>query len=463
MLNYLGITDYNAIPDPNNTYIDHIDCWGKFLAPDKVLIRSVPTTHSQYDEIEATAAFFASHNCAWGYPYKVYRVYTPQNQPYTNSMILNNKVFVPVMNNTNDAAALQSYRTALPGYEVIGVTGAGSTPWESTDALHCRAHEIADKEMLNITHNPYYGLAGTGYDGNLNVNILALSNTPLYADSTFVSYKVNQGEWQRISLTHLGGTAYNALFPNTFTPGDTIRYFIHTADQSGRSLNHPYTAGLDPHKFWRAGDTAAPVIEHTPLASITQDMLPLTISAAVTDNNIIESVILTYRVDANEPQTVEMTTVYDLFYAALINPVLPETGGHLYYRITATDIAGNTATAPAEGWFDVITMPTANDDNAIQITPAGITLVSPNPFSRNTHNSISIQFNAKANEQVGFEIYNLKGQTVKSFAATVKSAGQHAVAWNALDNNGNQVSSGVYFIRMKSSGSSNLKKILVLE
>jgi hypothetical protein len=35
------------------------------------------------------------------------------------------------MNSTNDAAALQVYRTAMPGYEVIGITGASNTPWES--------------------------------------------------------------------------------------------------------------------------------------------------------------------------------------------------------------------------------------------------------------------------------------------------------------------------------------------
>ena len=121
MSSYLGIESYHVLEDPNNTYIDHIDCWGKFLAPDKVLIRSVPTTHAQYSAIEATAAYFATRSCAWGYPYKVYRVYTPGNQPYTNSLILNKRVFVPIMNNVNDAAALQVYRNAMPGYEVLEI------------------------------------------------------------------------------------------------------------------------------------------------------------------------------------------------------------------------------------------------------------------------------------------------------------------------------------------------------
>jgi len=130
MGSYLGITNYHVVQDPNNTYIDHIDCWGKFLAPDKILIRSVPPSHSQYNAIEATANYFAGQICAWGYPYHVYRVNTPQNQPYSNSLILNRRVFVPIMNSSYDAAALQVYAQALPGYEIIGVAGSYSSPWE---------------------------------------------------------------------------------------------------------------------------------------------------------------------------------------------------------------------------------------------------------------------------------------------------------------------------------------------
>ncbi|MEZ5198260.1 MAG: agmatine deiminase family protein [Bacteroidales bacterium] len=67
-LDYLNIHTYHVVPDPNNTYIDHIDCWGKFLAVNKVLIREVPETHAQYDEIEATAAYYASQTSSYGTP-----------------------------------------------------------------------------------------------------------------------------------------------------------------------------------------------------------------------------------------------------------------------------------------------------------------------------------------------------------------------------------------------------------
>ena len=96
--------------------------------------------------IEDVANYFASTTTETGDTWELYRVYTPNDQPYTNSLILNNKVFVPIMNSSWDDDALEVYRDALPGYEVLGFTGS----WQSTDALHCRVRGIPD-----ITYTPY--------------------------------------------------------------------------------------------------------------------------------------------------------------------------------------------------------------------------------------------------------------------------------------------------------------------
>tara|TARA_A100001011_G_C14314027_1_gene847043 strand:- start:846 stop:2105 length:1260 start_codon:yes stop_codon:yes gene_type:complete len=146
MLDYYGIDTYHVVADPNDEYIDHIDCWGKYLSQSKVLIRSVPTWHDQYEMIEDVANFFASTTTEIGEPWELFRVYTPNDQPYTNSLILNDKVFVPIMNSSWDDDALEVYRDAMPEYEVLGFTGS----WQSTDALHCRVRGIPD-----ITYTPF--------------------------------------------------------------------------------------------------------------------------------------------------------------------------------------------------------------------------------------------------------------------------------------------------------------------
>jgi hypothetical protein len=150
-------------------------------------------------------------------------------------------MFVPIMNSSYDAAALQAYRDAMPGYEVIGVPATSSAPWESTDALHCRTHEIPDKNMLEIVHNPYFGSYANYSNWQIDANIIARSGQALYPDSVYVCYKINQESWQNVIMSQSSGNHYETTLP-AFAPGDTIRYFIHSADQSGHSRNHPVFA-----------------------------------------------------------------------------------------------------------------------------------------------------------------------------------------------------------------------------
>ncbi|MFA4853652.1 MAG: agmatine deiminase family protein, partial [Bacteroidales bacterium] len=151
---FLGVSNYYITTDPLADYIKHIDCWGKFLDVDKVLITSVPVTDIRYADYEAMATFWENEISSYGDNYHVFRVYEPDGQPYTNSYILNKKVFVPYVTGTGSAqnsAALAVYQQAMPGYEIFGIS---SSSWVSTDALHCRTHEVADRKMLYIYHMP---------------------------------------------------------------------------------------------------------------------------------------------------------------------------------------------------------------------------------------------------------------------------------------------------------------------
>ena len=151
------------------------------------MIREVPDSHPQYDEIEETADYFANSLNAWGEPWELYRVWTPGNQPYTNSLILNEKILVPVTGGSWDDEALAVYEEALPGYDVIGFTGS----WESTDALHCRVKGIPDLQMLQIFHNPLNNDTEPDTNGYV-VEVLFddLSQTGLIEDSIKVFWKI---------------------------------------------------------------------------------------------------------------------------------------------------------------------------------------------------------------------------------------------------------------------------------
>jgi len=240
MTNYYGIETYHVIDDPNNTYIDHIDCWGKYLSPTKVLIREVPINHPQYNQIEETATYFLSSLNTWGEPWTVYRVWTPGNEPYTNSLIINEKILVPITGGSWDEAALNEYQIAMPGYEVVGFSGS----WESTDALHCRTKGIPDLEMLQIFHNPLNdNLLPTSNGYSIEAQIQDLSGTGLIPDSMKIFWRnPNDNNWS-FSILDLddeseSGTNWLGFIPS-IADSNIINYYIQAADSSGRIEKNP--------------------------------------------------------------------------------------------------------------------------------------------------------------------------------------------------------------------------------
>ena len=240
MEEYYGIQTYHVIEDPNNTYIDHIDCWGKYLSPTKVLIRQVANTHPQYDQIEQAAQYFSDTTNEWGELWEVYRIWTPGDEPYTNSLIINNKIFVPLTGSDWDEDALQTYTDVLPGYEVLGFTGT----WQSTDALHCRIKGIPDTQMLQIFHNPLND--GTNpEDRSYEIKLFVddLSNSGLILDSMKLHWRHSGSVfWQFSQLIpsdnsdEIGG--WIGSIP-ALTDTGVIDYYISSADYSGRIEKSP--------------------------------------------------------------------------------------------------------------------------------------------------------------------------------------------------------------------------------
>ena len=63
----------------------------------------------------------------------------------------------------------------------------------------------------------------------------------------------------------------------------------------------------------------------------------------------------------------------------------------------------------------------------------------PNPFNTETH----ICFDLASVAKVRLEIYNLRGQLVKTLCNAEISSGNHHYVWNGLDNSNSRVSTGL--------------------
>lgn len=247
--NYLGIETYHVVADPLDEYIKHVDCWAKLLDVDKILIGQVAQSDYRYQDYEDAANYFANTLSSWGTPFQVFRVFSPGGSyvtPYTNSLILNKRVFLPISGCQYDAAAVEVYKKAMPGYEIITVE---SNAWYNTDALHCRTRGIAYNKAVYIDHTPIIEASYLDTEIDFNAEIRAYSGKALYQDSVILFYK-KSSETTYSSSTFEAGTEnnYNTSITD-FTAGDTIDYYIYAVDMESNRRFHPNSEAAEPHSF----------------------------------------------------------------------------------------------------------------------------------------------------------------------------------------------------------------------
>ena len=83
----------------------------------------------------------------------------------------------------------------------------------------------------------------------------------------------------------------------------------------------------------------------------------------------------------------------------------------------------------------------------------------PNPFNPSTQISFDIP---EGSELVSLNIYNILGKKVSTLLNNVLNPGKHKIEWNAKDNEGNPVASGIYFYELSSSSFTARKKMLLI-
>jgi len=82
----------------------------------------------------------------------------------------------------------------------------------------------------------------------------------------------------------------------------------------------------------------------------------------------------------------------------------------------------------------------------------------PNPFNPSTE----ISFRLSSEEFVALNIYNSRGQLIKTILKNNLQLGDHSATWDGLDDSGKQVASGIYFYELKTDDFQELKKAILL-
>jgi CSLREA domain-containing protein len=84
----------------------------------------------------------------------------------------------------------------------------------------------------------------------------------------------------------------------------------------------------------------------------------------------------------------------------------------------------------------------------------------PNPFNPST----VIQYDVPgAGGKVELRIYDVTGRLVRTLINGTQPPGVHRVTWNAEDNRGDQVATGVYFYRLEAPGFTKTRKMVLLQ
>ncbi|MCK5127115.1 MAG: agmatine deiminase family protein [candidate division Zixibacteria bacterium] len=245
MMAYLG-NDYTVLDYIESGGIHHIDCWAKFLNPGTIMVKDVPASSSSHNLLNARAAYLSQQISSWGQPYNVVRIYCPYGTAYTNSIILNDKVFVPTFSNSMDDSAMQTYHNAMPGYEILGFDGS----WLDDDAIHCRTMGVPDRNMLDILHTPLTTTGDTINGYHVKVQIKAHSGASFITDSLKVFYLDSSMMYKTVLLTAtMQPDSFLATIPAQ-SAGTEISYYIKAGDASGKVETHPYIGQSWAHKFY---------------------------------------------------------------------------------------------------------------------------------------------------------------------------------------------------------------------
>jgi hypothetical protein len=134
-------------------------------------------------------------------------------------------------------------------------------------------------------------------------------------------------------------------------------------------------------------------------------------------------------------------------------------GGTTYYwRVR---VANNCGWSPwSERWSFTLGITTDVSDIGAPEAPREYALNRnyPNPFNPQTH----VEFTLPRKSFVNVAVFDILGRRIRVLVNEEMTAGLKRVTWDGRDENGQEVSSGVYLCRMNAGGFSDARKMLLL-
>ena len=136
------------------------------------------------------------------------------------------------------------------------------------------------------------------------------------------------------------------------------------------------------------------------------------------------------------------------------------------YSIQAPDIAYAREEDGADSWLYMNPTPGLSNTTIMNVEenelyPISFTISQnyPNPFNPNT----TINYELFNDSKVNIEVFDISGRTVKELTNDHHNIGKYTIDWNAVDDNGQKVSAGLYFYSISTEYLTETKKMILLK
>ncbi len=235
---------------------NHLDMYMKFLDEETLLVGQYTAGSAADKTLENNVRYLSTLTSCYGRPYRIFRVPlvglaersaggTPVQRTYTNSLIVNNYVLVPVYGSPFDEQALSIYREAMPGYRVVGYDC--SRVIREDGAIHCLTKEIHTDRTVAIRHPRFTQAIRVGE--TVRFEAQCWSPAPVDQVSLHVVWP-GGNQWETYPMEAHGEQYMADLTPGA--PGE-IRYCI-SAQASGVTVYKPqngYDGGYLTLQVWQ--------------------------------------------------------------------------------------------------------------------------------------------------------------------------------------------------------------------
>jgi hypothetical protein len=275
---------------------------------------------------------------------------------------------------------------------------------------------------------------------------------------------------------------YTAMDMSMNTASDTVCVVV-PHDQSGNALAsmgfNPYGNNIEP-----GADTYVIVIPSRPDDNYDATAIDPTWALVGNTQGVVKPSNST-ALDVDEDGAKDMVLYYsapetmDLFAGALISTgKLGLDATHDLIGLHYWDTDGTTRLVPSifalgepvvlprtdskpdrdEGTGEP--MPIASEPQIIETPRAtGVNSIYPNPFNPTT----TVSFDLETAQHVSIRVYDTRGHLVRTLRNEVMSNGTHQVLWDARDNAGNTLATGIYFLHFQAGSYETTRKLVLLK